>query len=108
MTQVAVRQIDARKGERSANRTRVAGIVARTPAVISSTRSVETWLTPAHVVVDRVLAMGTDAIVVNELGGVSVKVRDGETAADLSCQAVRDLDVPRHGLDFAGPQIRPE
>jgi glycosyltransferase involved in cell wall biosynthesis len=46
-------------------RARAAAIWARVPIVISSSRSVETWLRLPHVVLDRILARGTDAIVVN-------------------------------------------
>ncbi len=46
-------------------RSRIAGLLAGTPVIISSTRSVETWLQFHHVLVDRLLAHWTDAIVVN-------------------------------------------
>ncbi len=46
-------------------RARIAGVLARTPVIVSSTRSVETWLKPHHVWMDRILALRTDAIVVN-------------------------------------------
>ncbi len=46
-------------------RSRLAAIFARAPVIVSSTRSVETWLRFYHVAVDRVLALWTDAIVVN-------------------------------------------
>lgn len=60
-------------------RARLAGILARTPVVISSPRSVETWLRPYHVLVDRLLSYRTDAIVVN-------------------ASAIRDFLVKREGL----------
>lgn len=46
-------------------RARIAAVLAGTPVVVSSTRSVETWLTPVHVAIDRLLARWTDRIVVN-------------------------------------------
>lgn len=46
-------------------RARAAAISSRVPVIISSTRSVETWLRWYHVAVDRLLALGTHAIVVN-------------------------------------------
>jgi glycosyltransferase involved in cell wall biosynthesis len=46
-------------------RARVAAIVTGIPVIISSSRSVETWLRWYHVAMDRLLARRTDAIVVN-------------------------------------------
>jgi len=46
-------------------RARVAAITAGVPVVIASPRSVETWLRWYHVIVDRVLAKRTSAMIVN-------------------------------------------
>lgn len=46
-------------------RARLAGLLAGTPVIISSPRSVDDWLRSRHVLVDRVLAHWTDAIIVN-------------------------------------------
>jgi glycosyltransferase involved in cell wall biosynthesis len=60
-------------------RARIAAIVAGVPVVIASPRSVETWLRWYHVVVDRLLARKTSAIVVN-------------------ASAIRDFLVDREGV----------
>jgi glycosyltransferase involved in cell wall biosynthesis len=52
-------------------RARIAAIAAGVPVVIASPRSVETWLRWYHVVIDRLLARKTSAIVVN-----AVAIRD--------------------------------
>jgi glycosyltransferase involved in cell wall biosynthesis len=46
-------------------RSRLAAVLARAPVIVSSTRSVETWLRFYHVAADRILARWTHAIVVN-------------------------------------------
>jgi glycosyltransferase involved in cell wall biosynthesis len=46
-------------------RARIAGLLAGTPVIISSPRSVDVWLKARHVAVDRLLATWTDAIIVN-------------------------------------------
>jgi glycosyltransferase involved in cell wall biosynthesis len=46
-------------------RARLAGLLAATPILVASPRGVDTWMQLPHVLVDRILALGTDAIVVN-------------------------------------------
>jgi len=75
-------------------RARVAGILARTPVIVSSTRSVETWLRPHHVVVDRILARRTNAIVVN-----AEAIRDFLVGREKVRPAL--IRVIRNGLDTA-------
>ena len=44
---------------------RICAILTRTPVVIASMRSVDTWKNHLHKLTDRILALGTDKIVVN-------------------------------------------
>ena len=73
-------------------RSRLAGILAGTPVIISSTRSLETWLRPHHVTVDRLLARRTDAIIVNAEAIRDFLVRREKIPPRL-------IHVIRNGLD---------